>query len=434
MTNAQLEGRILKQLKRLGLDQPSRDLAKTTAATNLARLTQAEANPIQFNTSRILLPGSDPIEHPDQTIWPIDESPMEGNDPYTLQKEFASVVPEGYTMQTDIQHVLEAKSQRTAVELGGSGNNTFAHFPEGFFDQTIGTVLHNTGIQQNLSHTVLRVNIFSPDGIDTIKQHLPHGKTDCLIQRIGGPLTMEQSRTYPPNLFEVVSIAQQWYELLNEGGVMYMQLPAEISLYMTYYLDYIKANYADTLEITTGKGNYSSNVLRLVKKPNAPTSLPLLSLKTIAQIDLYHEDIVRYGKTAGSMIQAILHNDALPDEQRNVAIEALQTTGFDLFEKPAPNFWGTPEKKRYKDIVDDAANTLDEITSRALDHSRDIFPEEIDLIKSSIQYAIDWNPSQNDQIVDTRKYALRQILNNFDFFLGLYIRIRKNEFRIPISL
>ena len=422
MPNTLLESRIQEEITSLHPSREDRHAARAIAQKNIAIFTEGEKDPAAFNKTKPQFQNS--VTDPNETIWRINYSTLEGTDRYALANEFEAVIPQGQTMRSDIENTLKGKKYKTAVELGGNGINTFKAFSYNFFSKTIGTVLYFIGRRTvPPDHTILEVNIFTVDGINTLKSHLPNGKTDCIIQRIGGPLAKPGGETYPVNLFEVATIVRRWYELLNTGGIMYMQVPREFEMYMSYYITYIQEQYGERIEITLGFGKNVGQVIRMVKKEESPARLPLLSMRTIAEIGLQIKNNIIYGKTAGSMIQSLLYNDTAPDEERTSSVKALETIGVQFFEKPAYT-WGVQEDIiSYKQALRHTVNLFDSIMITARQEQREPSTEEKDSIKKQIEKAITWDTTSAEE--NMQKLALQHILAHFDSYITLYLQTKK---------
>jgi|ERR1035437_1453555 hypothetical protein len=128
---------------------------------------------------------------------------------------------EGTLASSRIQHDL------TAIEFGGPGSELFKGFTPSFFKKTLGVCLKDIRdhekkeIDDGNNHSVIPGNIFdvlNTKLLDEVKKSLDVEKVDLIISRLGGPL-----RSIDKNEAILDRLIRNWYDLLNENGLMFVQ-------------------------------------------------------------------------------------------------------------------------------------------------------------------------------------------------------------------
>ncbi|OGY90907.1 MAG: hypothetical protein A3H70_01635 [Candidatus Komeilibacteria bacterium RIFCSPLOWO2_02_FULL_48_11] len=168
------------------------------------------------------------------------------------------------------------KSKLTAVEFGGPGSKFFRGFSNGFFEKTIGVCLVDIrgenlkNEDSSLNHYVVAGNILGADTNETlneVKTMLDTTKVDLIVSRMQGAL-----KGMDMNLLD--DAVRQWYALLNENGVMFIQYNWASSSdkrednVAAKCIEMIKGKYPQ-LDVQLGRG-----VMRLHKKLDDPEQLP----------------------------------------------------------------------------------------------------------------------------------------------------------------
>jgi hypothetical protein len=211
--------------------------------------------------------------------------------PESFGKSFLATLPKDYLPNetrlhpnnyfTDyIKDTLSLKNDHdlNAVEFGGPGSRLFLGFSSGFFKQTVGICLQDVRneyqqAKDNLRHhSIIEGNILDVQDdklLDNIKQKLGVEKIDLIISRMAGPL-LEINK----NGAIMDRIIRNWYEILNENGLMFVQFDYSendifiISPFIEKWVEAIKNKFPE-IDIQTGDGS-----LRLYKRAGSPEELP----------------------------------------------------------------------------------------------------------------------------------------------------------------
>ena len=131
-----------------------------------------------------------------------------------------------------VEETLTEKEKRnlTAVEFGGPGSKLFEGFTTDFFSQTLGVCLkdirdeHQKEQDKKLSHSVITGDILDPEKVPDnevlikVAETLGTNKIDLIISRLVGPLGYIDK-----NLAILDRIIRNWYSMLNENGLMFIQ-------------------------------------------------------------------------------------------------------------------------------------------------------------------------------------------------------------------
>lgn len=215
---------------------------------------------------------------------------------YVLPKQYWERRQVGDAFVEYVQSVLEPGSNTTlrAVEFGGPGRTLFGQFPPDFFAHTIGVSLPDTQTEKSLrkdkryvpgkeNHQIIRGNIFDRSIYQQVSDALDQHQADLIISRMEGGLKF----LYPWNPIAWGQLAQRWYQLLNENGLMFIQWrmepqgerermdimgePDPVGDLFDQWGASIKSAYPNSLELQQSYGTF-----RLHKMPGAPVELPLL--------------------------------------------------------------------------------------------------------------------------------------------------------------
>ncbi len=282
------------------------------------------------------------------------DSNLTGTSRFSMWRTFENVTP-GITTQLDeeqkrtkirddIQTVLSAKrGAAIGLELGGLGSKLFDDFDPGFFEATFGATLEDTrgprrrrNESRRKHHTVIEANVFSLEGIEEIKRRLPGGKADLIIERMGGPMGNEKGVL--SNIFAIGRLAQAWYRLLNNGGIMYIQLPQKIMSVMDEYVHLLKTIYGNSIEISLGIDTSKDArwpVMRLVKSAEAPQELPLLNPLAVRKTLQENQENQEDGVAMASALRYVrsLPNSRVDAQTRENAARIIKGRGDVLFFK-----------------------------------------------------------------------------------------------------
>lgn len=178
------------------------------------------------------------------------------------------------------------------IEFGGVGKRLFQEFSEGFFKKSLGVTLvdHRPFIDRALidlssTHKVMEGDILSEDTYNRVADWGAGDKVDLIIERMGRGLEFIPSEPY--TVFKVLG---KWYSMLNEGGLMILQVPRSFNDLLVVWGDMLNRDYGDVLDFHYNVVNQDDNTsdpkssFRLQKLEGAPAELPSLDHKTIRLI------------------------------------------------------------------------------------------------------------------------------------------------------
>ena len=215
------------------------------------------------------------------------------------KKLYVEVQEFGHAFKQYIEDTLpkENGKELTAIEFGGPGSKLFADFDPGYFDRSVGVCLDDVRDAKTTRDDFLRKHYVVPSDItdtaqnkilyEILKTRLNTNKVDLIISRMMGGL-----HTIKKNPAVLERIVGEWYELLNENGIMFAQfeyfyehnpnmqqrLESEIEkpieriseTMARQWVNAINEKYKDTIDLQMGRG-----IIRLHKKAGAPDHLPL---------------------------------------------------------------------------------------------------------------------------------------------------------------
>jgi len=228
------------------------------------------------------------LDNYDWVDSPLDGPPTSWG--VSFAESFRTILPEHEVKLKDyIEKVLEGKKGKAVgIEFGGSGLKLFQDFTPGFFSQSFGITLinHRSGSSNEYGprdHKVLEKNIFSAETYTALSSKLKGEKVDLIIERMAGGLEF-----VPLEPYEVSKYLQIWYKLLNEGGIMFVQIPNVFNNLLLAWVAKIEKEYKDSIEIQYRLGYVDNSVncsaFRLRKLSGAPKELPLLDSRTVRKI------------------------------------------------------------------------------------------------------------------------------------------------------
>lgn len=236
----------------------------------------------------------------DKAGWEIYDSYLGNNwDDSSFQVTFACLLPEGEcSLRSYIERLLTRKrGAAVGIEFGGPGSNLFGDFSQGFFRQTAGVTLADIRTDSSKErdderhHTVIAGNMFSSQTQQEIAKWLSGRKVDVIFERMDGGLHL-----VPREPRFLADIANNWYQMLAEGGVMFIQIPRVLVPVMEAWKNFVKQKYPDQIQVqekfcTVNSQflgvQYSEGLMILNKLTGAPANLPLLPPRTVR--DLYKE-------------------------------------------------------------------------------------------------------------------------------------------------
>lgn len=176
------------------------------------------------------------------------------------------------------------KHDLTAVEFGGPGSQLFKGFTKNFFAKTVGVCLKDIRNQDwqeddiKNNHSVIIGDILDVQNnqlFNKIAQILGTNKTDLIISRMDGPL--EYIKKHPAILDRII---RNWYKLLNENGLMFIQFERPIDTFLVGgSIKTQVAEWSNTIkkrfpEIDIQISGIGDGILRLHKIVGAPEKLP----------------------------------------------------------------------------------------------------------------------------------------------------------------
>ncbi len=231
---------------------------------------------------------------------------------YSFYYYFAPVIEEASSLREYIEKVLENKKGKAiGCEFGGEGY-FFKEFSSGFFAQSLAVSLYPFRYNllgklsktmagylrkpkvvkklNEINHSVIRGNLLNEEVYLFVNRQLSGRKVDFILQRM--VLGLDH---IPLNPFIIFSIFQTWYEMLNEEGLMLVEIPVcfeELCLLdsWTKLLEDLKQQ--GVIDYKIGSLTRFNKVLRLIKKRGAPERLPFLTTKQVAECFRKSDDIL----------------------------------------------------------------------------------------------------------------------------------------------
>ncbi|MES2930911.1 MAG: hypothetical protein V4665_03965 [Patescibacteria group bacterium] len=241
------------------------------------------------------------------------DSPLEGSMVDTgnsFSFSFHEIIPQGYINMRDYieKNLAEKKGHAVGIEFGGLGYNLFAGFDRGFFKKSLGVTLvdhrmdswkqqdEKIAEEKKLDHTVVEGNILSPDLYKNLEKKLDKKKADLVIERMFRGLEF-----MPQEPYEIGKVLQKWYSMLNENGMMFVQVPVVFNNLLEKWGLMIQKGYGHVIELRYKKGKYDMgrvddpSVFILKKLKGAPEKLPFLDPRTVQETEK-NTDINYYEK------------------------------------------------------------------------------------------------------------------------------------------
>ena len=201
-----------------------------------------------------------------------------------LYETFKSLLPPGEkSLRNYIESTLEDKrGDAVGIEFGGIGVKAFSQFSQGFFRQSIGVTLadHRESndpdtTTQSETHKIIEGNFFDRETYQTLNKILEGGRASLILERIGGGVDF-----VPQEPYLAAHTLQQWYELLDEGGLMLIEIPRKLNVLMPWWYEEVK-KHKDTIDFDIAT---AGSVFRLRKLTNAPETLPLIKPELMRKI------------------------------------------------------------------------------------------------------------------------------------------------------
>ena len=233
------------------------------------------------------------------------DSPLDERDEFnsmTFRESFEKLLPKD---EKSLKHYIEQtlkdkKGKAVGVEFGGIGVKFFNGFSKGFFKKTVGVSLvdHRDifGIQgtyvktekgfKNLyeinktpNHEVLEGDIFSPECYKSLEEKLKGDKINLIIERMASGLEF-----VPEDPYMVSRVLQIWYKLLDEEGLMLVQVPIIFDELLKKWAYLFAKEYKSVFEFNydaTDSKILGASVFSLHKLKGAPEELPFLDPRTV---------------------------------------------------------------------------------------------------------------------------------------------------------
>ena len=226
------------------------------------------------------------------SAWLMRESPLlrtpdKPVDSYDFQ--FRPVLPDGAgNLKEYIEDTLATKyGDAVLLELGGTGTLLARGFSDGFFKKSAGVSLSDFRddidprlklSDKELNHRVIEGDILTKETQESVRSWLGEDKkVDVMIERMAG------GHDFLPNEpFYMAPKANTWYELLDEGGILFAEVPDAFLDYMTDWEQYLSQNYGSVIDLQVADSECGIDV-RLQKLSGAPEQLPLLPAKDVME-------------------------------------------------------------------------------------------------------------------------------------------------------
>lgn len=158
----------------------------------------------------------------------------------SYSESFKSVMGGERDLNNFVRNFFKERKQRPiGIELGGPAVKLFAGFDHNTFSKTAGFTLKKLPEHEHVqNHEVVEADVFLKEGRDRFRKQVldedkrswnqvldwvqKNGKPDFIIERMVGPLFMIRDL----NLFFM--LLKRWVNILNEGGLMLVQIPPHV--------------------------------------------------------------------------------------------------------------------------------------------------------------------------------------------------------------
>jgi|GEM_PF-3224283 len=230
----------------------------------------------------------------------------------SFQESFAPVVGGGIDLKKDIETALaEFRGKAVAVEFGGTGSKLFAGFADGFFARTLGMNLvdRRTPAQekrdQKNHHTVIAGDMMAVAAKAQLADWLQGQSVHLIIERM-----MRGLEAAPNDVHFIGESLKDWYQILAEGGLMYLQAPRIVTPLLQEWAAKVARESNGTIQLEWGQdGQVPWMSIRVRRLAGAPAEMPMLSAPEIATT--LRQSGGRRGKVVDHM------HDYLPQRQGN---------------------------------------------------------------------------------------------------------------------
>jgi hypothetical protein len=211
------------------------------------------------------------------------------------QETFRGVLPRG---ESSVRRYIEGaltdkKGVAVGIDLGGPGSSVFADFTEGFFKKSAGVTLVDhrkprlIERDEKKHHIVIPGNIFDPQTYNTVRERLGEDKIDLIFERLLGAEDL-----IPNEPYAISRIVQEWWKLLDEGGIVFMQTNKEMDSLASKWVNMLEADFSKVIQ---AQHNPYSDIepwlgaIRLRRLRGAPNELPMLDPRTVRDVSLGKE-------------------------------------------------------------------------------------------------------------------------------------------------
>jgi hypothetical protein len=232
------------------------------------------------------------IENREYT-WLDSSMEMNSSNPFldSFEESFEKVLPLDNTiLKNYIENTLRnRKGKAIGVEFGGVGSKLFSEFTPGFFKQSVGITIFDhrknpeiPATSEQQSHTILEGDIFNPDTNIKLNSILKGEKIDLIVERMAAGLEL-----FPHEPYMLSKLLNTWYELLNIGGVMFIQTPVALNNLTEKWITKIQSDFAGRLDVQFKRGlvngGYPCSAVRIRKLFGAPEKIPLLTPEEVKE-------------------------------------------------------------------------------------------------------------------------------------------------------
>ncbi len=203
----------------------------------------------------------------------------------TMYSTFYQIIDHHESLREYVENILQKhKGSAIGIEFGGLGINLFKSFTPGFFKQSIGVSLSDYRTEDgslagtsykkykdNREHNIIIGNLFKREVYNEIKMLIGDQKVDFIIERM-----LVGLQNVPRNFLVVMTILQKWYEMLNEEGIMLIEVPIFTNRVTDQWVKFLKSKHGKVLEVAFDPFR---GALKIHKLRGAPRQLPKFNLK-----------------------------------------------------------------------------------------------------------------------------------------------------------
>ncbi len=201
-------------------------------------------------------------------------------------EDFRNVLPQGEKSLKDYieKGLAHKRGHAVGIEFGGPGSAAFAEFSEHFFEKTAGVTLVDnrhrwesdpTARDTARGHKVIPGDLLSEEANAALTAWLDGKKVDLIFERMFGGLNV-----LPQEPYMLSQKLDQWYRLLDEGGIMFIEVPSRMAYLVQPWAEAVSK--FSSIEIQPSN---AGKVFRLRKLSGAPEALPLLGALSVRRIE-----------------------------------------------------------------------------------------------------------------------------------------------------